>query len=40
MKKGKDVSVLGFPVRAQVLAVKLLPHRLIMKIWCNQQKMK
>jgi len=40
MKKGKDVSVLGFPVRAQVLAVKLLPHRLIMKIWCNQQKLK
>ena len=38
MKKGKDVSVLGLPVRAQVLAVKLLPHRLVMKIWMNQQK--
>ncbi len=40
MKKGKDVSILGLPVRAQVLAVKLLPHKLIMKIWCNQQKLK
>jgi short-subunit dehydrogenase len=38
MKKGKDVSICGFPVRAQVLATKLLPHRLIMKIWCKQQK--
>ena len=38
MKRGKDVSVLGFPVRMQVLGVKLLPHRLVMKIWCRQQK--
>ena len=38
MKKGKDVSVCGFPIRAQVLAVKLLPHRLVMAIWCKQQK--
>ena len=38
MKKGKDVSVLGFSIRAQVLATKLLPHRLVMKIWCKQQK--
>lgn len=38
MKKGKDVSVLGFSVRAQVLATKLLPHKLVMKIWLNQQK--
>jgi len=38
MEKGKDVSVLGLPVRAQVLLVKLLPHRLVMKIWCKQQK--
>ena len=30
MEKGKDVSVLGLPVRAQVLLVKLLPHRLVM----------
>lgn len=38
MKRGKDVSVCGFPIRAQVLAVKLLPHRLVMAIWCKQQK--
>ena len=38
MKKGKDVSVLGFPERLQVLLVKLLPHRLVMKVWCRQQK--
>ena len=38
MEKGKDVSVLGFGERMQVLLVKLLPHRLIMKIWCRQQK--
>ena len=40
MKRGRDVSILGLPVRAQVLGVKLLPYRLIMKIWCNQQKLK
>ena len=38
MKKGKDVSVLGASIRLQVLATKLLPHRLVMKIWMNQQK--
>ena len=38
MKKGKDVSVCGFSIRAQVLLVKLLPHKLVMKIWCKQQK--
>ena len=35
--KGKDVSVCGAPVRAQALLTKLLPHRLVMKIWCRQQ---
>ena len=40
MKRGRDVSICGFPVRAQVFATKLLPHKLIMKIWCNQQKIK
>lgn len=34
----KDVSVHGLPVRAQVLLVKLLPHKMVMSIWCNQQK--
>ena len=38
MKKGKDVSVLGFGIRMQVLMTKLLPHRFIMWIWCKQQK--
>ena len=40
MKKGKDVSVCGFPVRLQVLEVKLLPHKLVMDVWCKQQKKK
>ncbi len=38
LKKGKDLSVHGFPVKAQVLLVKLLPHKLVMKIWMKQQK--
>lgn len=38
MKKGRDVSVCGFSVRAQVFFTKLLPHRLVMNIWCRQQK--
>lgn len=37
MKKGKDVSVCGASIRAQVRLTKLLPHRLVMKIWCRQQ---
>ena len=40
MKKGKDVSVPGFSIRMQVLATKLLPHKLVMKIWLKQQKKK
>ncbi len=38
MKKCKDLSICGFPVRVQVFLTKLLPHRLIMRIWCKQQK--
>jgi short-subunit dehydrogenase len=38
MKKRKDVSICGFSVRAQVFFTKLLPHKLVMKIWCKQQK--
>ena len=38
MKKGRDVSVCGASIRAQVFLTKLLPHRLVMKIWCRQQK--
>ncbi len=40
MEKGKAVSVCGFPIKAQVLAVKLLPHSLVMRIWMRQQKMR
>ncbi|MBR2721769.1 MAG: SDR family NAD(P)-dependent oxidoreductase [Clostridia bacterium] len=38
MKRGKDVSICGFRIRAQVRLVKLLPHSWVMKIWCKQQK--
>ena len=38
MKRGKDVSICGFSVRAQVFFTKLLPHKLVMRIWCKQQK--
>lgn len=34
----KDVSIHGFRIKLQVLAVKLLPHPLVMKIWLRQQK--
>ena len=37
-KTKKDVSIHGFPVKAQVLLVKLLPHKLVMSIWQSQQK--
>ena len=36
--RGKDVCVPGFGIKMQVLATKLLPHKLIMKIWMKQQK--
>ena len=36
-KKGKDLSILGHSVRRQVLLVKLLPHRLVMKVRMKQQ---
>ena len=34
----KDYSVHGLPIRNQVRAVKLVPHRIVMNIWENQQK--
>ena len=40
MKRGRDVSIHGLYARLQVRMVKLLPHRLIMKIWCKQQNIK
>ena len=38
MKRGKDVSICGLSVRAQVLATKLLPHKMVMRVWLKQQK--
>lgn len=38
MKRGRDVSVCGASIRAQVLLTKLLPHGVVMEIWCKQQK--
>ena len=38
MARGKDVSVCGAAIRAQVRLTKLLPHKLVMAIWCRQQK--
>lgn len=37
-KTKKDVSIHGLPVRNQVRLVKLLPHKLVMGVWMNQQK--
>ena len=34
----KDVSIHGFQIKAQVLLVKLLPHKIVMEIWMRQQK--
>ena len=36
----KDVSIHGFRIRAQVLLVKLIPHKWVMNIWMKQQKHK
>lgn len=38
MDKHRDVSICGAAVRNQVFLTKLLPHRLVMKIWLRQQK--
>lgn len=37
LAKNKKVSILGFPVRMQVRAIKFLPVNMVMKIWCKQQ---
>lgn len=36
--KGKDISVYGATNNLQKLGAKLLPHKLVMKIWCRRQK--
>lgn len=38
MKKGRDVSLAGIKIKLQRLEVKLLPHWLVMRVWCKQQK--
>ena len=40
MKRGKDLSMYGLDMRLQTLAIKMLPCRLVMHIWCKQQKQK
>ena len=37
--KNRDVSIYGLYTKGQSLLVKLLPHRLVMKIWMDQQKL-
>ena len=39
-KKNRDVSIHGTTARGQALLVKLLPHRLVMRVWMKQQKLK
>ena len=34
----KDYSIHGLPIKLQVLAVKFVPHSIVMNIWLNQQK--
>ena len=38
-KKNRDVSICGFKAKGQVFLVKILPHRLVMKVWMKQQKL-
>lgn len=37
-KKGKELSICGFIARSQVRLVSMLPKKLVMKVWCGQQK--
>lgn len=36
-KKNRDVSIYGAYAKGQAALVKLLPHKLVMKVWQNQQ---
>lgn len=38
-KKSKDVSIYGFKNNVQIFLTKVLPHKLVMKIWMKQQKL-
>jgi len=37
--RGKDMSKFGFIARAQGLLAKILPHKLVMWVWTNDQKL-
>ncbi len=37
--KRKEMCIPGFIARSQVRLVKMLPHKMVMKIWCKQQKL-
>ncbi|MBE6698219.1 MAG: SDR family NAD(P)-dependent oxidoreductase [Ruminococcaceae bacterium] len=39
MKRGRDVSVCGHSIRRARFLAWLLPTKMVMKIWCNQQKL-
>ena len=39
MKRGRDVSVCGHAIRRARFLAWILPTRMVMKIWCNQQKL-
>lgn len=38
-RKKRDVSIYGGKAKGQALLVKLLPHRIVMRVWLNQQKL-
>ena len=38
MRRGHDVSICLKRLRFQQLLAKLLPHSLVMRVWCWQQK--
>ena len=38
LKKNKEISIYGGLNKAQRLLVKLLPHKIVMKIWLKKQK--
>ncbi len=37
-KKGRDVSICGGTAKLNAFLAKLLPHKLVMRVWCRQQK--
>ena len=38
MERGKDVSILGGTAKMNAFLAKILPHKLVMRVWCRQQK--